>query len=115
MLGAVRERVTRQANAPAKESPAPSSADTRPPARPPSALLQEVLPSLLHIASPPLRPVSRHLYSPEEQAAVGTLVGTLLSYGLRFAQEGEGKEEDESDPASEWPGRLVGFLGAAPA
>ena len=34
------------------------------------ALALEVLPQLQRIAAPPLRPVSRHLYSPAEQEAV---------------------------------------------
>ena len=33
-------------------------------------MILEVLPSLMHIAAPALRPVSQHLYSPTEQGAV---------------------------------------------
>ena len=56
----------------------------------PAALVSETLPALLHIAGPALRPVSQHLYSREEQAAVHGLVDTLLSLGLRFVAEGRG-------------------------
>lgn len=40
-----------------------------PPCRPCSLVL-EVLPSLMHIAAPAMRPVSQHLYTPAEQEAV---------------------------------------------
>lgn len=55
-------------------------------------LAVELLPALLHIAAPALRPVSQHLYTREEQAALRTLVSTLLSLGLRFAPEGTPEE-----------------------
>ncbi|GAB4820762.1 hypothetical protein N2152v2_007808 [Parachlorella kessleri] len=65
----------------------------------PRAMVQEVLPSLLHILAPALRPVSRQLHSPEEQQAVEVVVGALLAYGLRFAQEGEDDAEEAEDLA----------------
>ena len=68
--------------------------DASPPSNCWSGSLQEVLPSLLHILAPALRPVSRQLYTPEEQQAVEVVVGALLAYGLRFAAEGEDDAEE---------------------
>lgn len=46
-------------------------------------MLLEVLPQLMAIAAPALRPVSQHLYSPQEQAAVrcGQCAGRLILGG----------------------------------
>ena len=64
------------------------------------ATILDVLPMLPALTAPALRPVSRHLFSREEQACVDGLVGTLLSFGLKFSLQiedlGEGENEEES-------------------
>lgn len=58
----------------------------------PNALVQEILPSLLRLTAPNLRPVSFQLYSAEEKAAVSKSIEVLLSYGVRFGLEAEDEE-----------------------
>ncbi|PRW55958.1 chromosome transmission fidelity 18-like protein [Chlorella sorokiniana] len=59
------------------------------------SLVLEVLPHLMHIAAPSLRPVSQHLYSPAEQEAVRTLVDTLLHYNLRYCLDPTAEDAEE--------------------
>jgi len=64
----------------------------------PRAVTADLLPLLPALTTPALRPVSRHLFSKDEQACVDRLVGTLLSLGLRYSlyieDMGDGDEED---------------------
>ena len=53
-------------------------------------MILEVLPSLMHIAAPALRPVSQHLYSPTEQEAVrcvAPLPVCVLGWGGRWVAQ----------------------------
>lgn len=45
---------------------------------------QEVLPALLPILTPRLRPVAERLLNADERAALGAATSTMLAYGLRF-------------------------------
>jgi chromosome transmission fidelity protein 18 len=67
----------------------------------PAAAAGELLPMLPHLTTPALRPVSRHLFSADEQAAVDGLVDSMLTLGLKFAMHMEsGDGEGEGDPAA---------------
>ncbi|ORX43578.1 P-loop containing nucleoside triphosphate hydrolase protein [Hesseltinella vesiculosa] len=46
-----------------------------------------VIPRLLRILSPDLKPVNKHLIKPQEKAVLENLVNTMLEYGLTFIQE----------------------------
>jgi chromosome transmission fidelity protein 18 len=62
------------------------------------AVTADLLPLLPALTTPALRPVSRHLFSKDEQACVDRLVGTLLSLGLKYSlyveDMGDGDDED---------------------
>lgn len=64
----------------------------------PRAVTADLLPLLPALTTPALRPVSRHLFSKDEQACVDRLVGTLLSLGLKYSlyveDMGDGDDED---------------------
>ena len=47
---------------------------------------QEVLPALLPVLAPRLRPVAERLLNPEERASLATATDTMLAYGVRFDQ-----------------------------
>jgi chromosome transmission fidelity protein 18 len=47
----------------------------------------DVIPNLLEIIQPNLRPVNTQLYSPKEKEELKELVATMLSYNLTYAQE----------------------------
>ncbi|KAL4857961.1 Chromosome transmission fidelity protein 18 [Chlorella vulgaris] len=65
------------------------------------SMLLEVLPALMHIAAPALRPVSQHLYSSCEQEAVRSLVDTLLNYNLRYCLDSSAEEAEEAAAAAQ--------------
>ncbi|KAI8064610.1 P-loop containing nucleoside triphosphate hydrolase protein [Gongronella butleri] len=46
-----------------------------------------VVPRLMRIISPDMRPVNKHLIKPEEKVMLDRLVNTMLEYGLTFVQE----------------------------
>ncbi|XP_050727858.1 chromosome transmission fidelity protein 18 homolog [Eriocheir sinensis] len=50
-------------------------------------LVMDVLPLLIHIIQPTLRPVSSQLYSKEEQQELANLVDTMIGYNLTYTQE----------------------------
>ncbi|XP_063865703.1 chromosome transmission fidelity protein 18 homolog isoform X1 [Scylla paramamosain] len=50
-------------------------------------LVCDVLPFLIHIIQPTLRPVSTQLYSKEEQQELANLVDTMIGYNLTYIQE----------------------------
>jgi len=68
----------------------------------PNPLVQEILPSLLRLTAPNLRPVSFQLYSAEEKAAVAKSIEILLYYGVRFGLEAE--DEEAQREAAEFGG-----------
>ena len=49
-------------------------------------LLQEVLPALLTVLAPRLRPVVERLLNPEERASLATAKDIMLAYNVRFDQ-----------------------------
>lgn len=51
---------------------------------------QEVLPALLPLLAPQLRPVTERLLNPEERGALVAVTDTMLAYGLRFDQRSGG-------------------------
>lgn len=51
-----------------------------------SCLSQEVLPALLPVLAPRLRPVAEGLLNTEERASLVTATDTMLAYGVRFDQ-----------------------------
>ena len=57
----------------------------------------DLLPLLPALTTPALRPVSRHLFSRDEQQCVDKLVGTLLSLGLKFSLYVEDFNQDDDD------------------
>lgn len=61
----------------------------------PRAVTADLLPLLPALTTPALRPVSRHLFSKDEQACVDLLVGTLLSLGLKYSLYIEDMGDDE--------------------
>lgn len=46
--------------------------------------MQVVLPALVQLLVPPLRPVAANLQTPEERATLATLTDTMLAYNLRY-------------------------------
>ena len=44
--------------------------------------MQEVLPSLMHVVSQPVRPVAQHLFTPQEKANLASMVAVLVAYAL---------------------------------
>ena len=46
-----------------------------------------MIPSLLDIIQPNLRPVNTQLYSAKEKAELSNLVATMVSYNLAYVQE----------------------------
>lgn len=46
--------------------------------------VQVVLPALMQLLVPPLRPVAANLQTPEERATLATLTDTMLAYNLRY-------------------------------
>ena len=60
--------------------------DLRPWADPDGHNTQEVLPALLPVLAPRLRPVAERLLNPEERASLATATDTMLAYGVRFDQ-----------------------------
>jgi hypothetical protein len=48
------------------------------------AFTQLVLPALMHLLVPPLRPVAANLQSAEERATLASLTDTMLAYNLRY-------------------------------
>lgn len=46
--------------------------------------MQEVLPSLMQVLHRPLRPVTLHLFSPQEKDTLAALVSTLVAYAVTF-------------------------------
>ncbi|EFN58850.1 hypothetical protein CHLNCDRAFT_50360 [Chlorella variabilis] len=75
-------------------SPAACAATSR------RSMVLEVLPALMHIAAPALRPVSLHLYSPAEQEVMRQLVDTLLGYNLRYCLDPAAEEAEEAAAAA---------------
>ncbi len=65
----------------------------------PRAVTADLLPLLPALTTPALRPVSRHLFSKDEQACVDRLVGTLLSLGLKYSLYVEDMGDDEDAAA----------------
>lgn len=63
----------------------------------PAAL--DMLPMLPSVTTPALRPVSRHLFSPEERVCVDGLVDTLLTLGLKYSLHIEEIGDDDDDSA----------------
>ena len=52
-----------------------------------SNLTFDILPNLLEIIQPNLRPVNTHLYSPREKAELKHVVDTMTAYNLSYQQE----------------------------
>jgi len=50
-------------------------------------LIMDVLPLLLGIISPPLRPVSLHLYTEEERTNLLRVASIMADYNLNYIQE----------------------------
>ncbi|KAK7024655.1 hypothetical protein SK128_009630 [Halocaridina rubra] len=50
-------------------------------------LINDVLPYLLHIIQPNLRPVNTQLYSKQEKEELAGLINTMISYNLTYTQE----------------------------
>jgi hypothetical protein len=46
--------------------------------------VQVVLPALMQLLVPPLRPVAANLQTPEERATLASLTDTMLAYNLRY-------------------------------
>ncbi|KAK4315368.1 hypothetical protein Pmani_013421 [Petrolisthes manimaculis] len=53
----------------------------------PSRMTCDLLPFLLHIIQPNLRPVNTQLYSKQERADLNALIDTMLAYNLTYTQE----------------------------
>ncbi|XP_068202621.1 chromosome transmission fidelity protein 18 homolog [Palaemon carinicauda] len=51
------------------------------------ALVQDILPFLLQIIQPNLRPVNTQLYSKQEKEELAGLINTMISYNLTYTQE----------------------------
>ena len=47
----------------------------------------DILPNLVEILRPSLRPVNTQLYSQKEREEMANLVSTMLHYNLTYAQE----------------------------
>ncbi|XP_069181013.1 chromosome transmission fidelity protein 18 homolog isoform X3 [Procambarus clarkii] len=52
-----------------------------------SSLVQDILPHLLYIIQPTLRPVNTQLYSKQEKEDLAGLINTMISYNLTYTQE----------------------------
>lgn len=64
----------------------------------------DLLPLLPALTTPALRPVSRHLFSRDEQQCVDRLVGTLLSLGLKYSLYVEDMSQDSEEGTAFLPG-----------
>ncbi len=65
-----------------------------------TALLLEILPRLIGLISPAVRPVALALLNTQERAALQAVVSTMVEYGVGFVQRKsvEGKYDYELDP-----------------
>ncbi|KAL4457647.1 hypothetical protein ABPG75_012512 [Micractinium tetrahymenae] len=82
------------------------------------SMVLEVLPQLVHILAPAMRPVSQHLYSPQEMEVMRQLVDALLTYNLRFSleptpEEAEQERQRQQEEAAGGEQQQNGVRGAA--
>ena len=54
-----------------------------------TALTRDILPCLLEIMRPNLRPVNTQLYTKSEKESLKNLIGIMLEYSLNYVQEKE--------------------------
>ena len=79
----------------------------------PASLNMDILPYLLTIVSPTMRPINTQLYSAREKHQLSDLVDTMICYNLTYKQElaANGQYEYVFDPCVE---DLVHFVGLPP-